>query len=67
MRSFSDKSRPARNSFRASSDEVVIGILPLGALGAEALALFGSTGSQAEKASALISSAALRNVIIVLE
>ena len=29
MRSFSDRSRPARNSFRASSDEVVTGILPV--------------------------------------
>src|SRR5688572_20078193 len=46
MRNFSDRSRPARNALRASSDEVVIAILPL-ALAAGALlaveVLLGST------------------------
>ena len=60
MRSFSDRSRPARNSLRASSDEVVMAILPLfpaGADGAEAVAVLGSTCWQAEIAIALISTA----------
>src|SRR5215207_3952305 len=59
LRSFSDNSRPARNSFRASSDEVVTAILPVFAVDSDALeevALFGSTCSQPAKATALISS-----------
>src|ERR1044072_9388610 len=59
MRSFSDRLRPARNSFRASSDEVVTGILPAVApAGAEGAALFDLTASQTEKISAPIRSAA---------
>lgn len=58
MRSFSEKLRPARNSFRASSDEVVIGILPVVAVAPADAALFGSTGWQAENISAAVSSAA---------
>src|SRR5688572_13297133 len=46
MRSFSARSRPARNSFRASSDEVVIAILPAFAVAfddEEEAGLLGST------------------------
>src|SRR5215213_10485216 len=60
MRSFSDRSRPARNSLRASSDDVVTGILhlfPAVAGAVEAVAVFGSTCWQAEDASAMISTA----------
>src|SRR5689334_24074291 len=47
MRSFSDRSRPARNSLRASSDVVVIAILPsplaFALFPIDAVVLFGST------------------------
>src|SRR6185503_16962666 len=60
-RSFSARSRPARNSLRASSDEVVMAILPL-VEGLSVDAVAWSTCWQPVKTSALISNVSTKDV-----